>query len=68
MEYNEYHNLIMEMNRDRDINVYTTYKGRDIKIEEWNKLSQHEGIGRNDKCVCGSGIKFKKCCLIKEIA
>lgn len=24
-------------------------------------------IGRNDKCPCGSGLKFKKCCLEKEI-
>lgn len=24
-------------------------------------------IGRNDKCHCGSGLKYKKCCLIKEI-
>lgn len=23
-------------------------------------------IGRNDKCPCGSGLKYKKCCLIKE--
>lgn len=23
-------------------------------------------IGRNDKCDCGSGLKFKKCCLNKE--
>lgn len=22
-------------------------------------------IGRNDKCTCGSGLKFKKCCLRK---
>lgn len=22
-------------------------------------------IGRNDKCVCGSGRKYKKCCLKK---
>ena len=22
-------------------------------------------IGRNEKCPCGSGIKFKKCCLDK---
>ena len=25
-------------------------------------------IGRNDKCHCGSGLKYKKCCLIKGIA
>ena len=24
----------------------------------------HE-IGRNDKCTCGSGIKYKKCCALK---
>jgi len=23
-------------------------------------------IGRNDPCVCGSGLKYKKCCLPKE--
>ena len=23
-------------------------------------------IGRNDKCPWGSGLKYKKCCLIKE--
>ncbi len=24
-------------------------------------------IGRNEPCVCGSGIKYKKCCLVKEL-
>ncbi|MEW5818456.1 MAG: PBPRA1643 family SWIM/SEC-C metal-binding motif protein [Spirochaetota bacterium] len=23
-------------------------------------------VGRNDPCPCGSGLKFKKCCLIKQ--
>jgi len=23
-------------------------------------------IGRNDLCLCGSGLKFKKCCLVLE--
>jgi len=23
-------------------------------------------ISRNDRCLCGSGLKFKKCCLGKE--
>lgn len=23
-------------------------------------------IGRNDSCPCGSGLKYKKCCLLKE--
>lgn len=23
-------------------------------------------VGRNEKCPCGSGKKFKKCCLVKQ--
>ena len=65
MTHNEYHNLVMDMNKDRDIEVYTTYKGRNVTIEEWSKLNQREGISRNDKCFCGSGKKFKKCCINK---
>jgi uncharacterized protein YecA (UPF0149 family) len=26
----------------------------------------HPRIGRNELCPCGSGIKFKRCCLQKE--
>ena len=65
MTNNEYHNLIIDMNKDRDIEVYTTYRGRNVTIEEWSELNQREGIGRNDKCICGSGKKFKKCCINK---
>lgn len=25
-------------------------------------------VGRNDPCPCGSGKKFKKCCLFKAVA
>lgn len=25
-------------------------------------------IGRNEKCVCGSGKKYKRCCLLKSFA
>ena len=67
MTNNEYHNLIIDMNKDRDIEVYTTYRGRNVTIEEWSELNQREGIGRNDKCICGSGKKFKKCCINKEL-
>jgi SWIM/SEC-C metal-binding protein len=24
--------------------------------------------GRNDPCTCGSGVKFKKCCLVRQSA
>ncbi|GEM_PF-3948425 len=23
-------------------------------------------VGRNDRCPCGSGLKYKKCCLLRE--
>ena len=26
-------------------------------------VNPHKGVGRNDPCPCGSGKKFKKCCL-----
>lgn len=25
-------------------------------------VNPYKGIGRNDPCPCGSGLKFKKCC------
>lgn len=26
----------------------------------------HEKVGRNDPCPCGSGKKYKSCCLLKK--
>ncbi len=50
--------------------------GKDISLEEQEKTSESEqtsayepfknltrSVGRNDPCPCGSGKKFKKCCL-----
>jgi uncharacterized protein YecA (UPF0149 family) len=37
-----------------------------IKIEFDTQLEKNEDfvdVGRNDKCPCGSGKKYKKCCL-----
>jgi hypothetical protein len=31
-----------------------------------NQLQSHK-MGRNDLCPCGSGKKYKKCCLIKKM-
>ncbi|MCC5890622.1 MAG: SEC-C domain-containing protein [Alkalibacterium sp.] len=28
--------------------------------------SQRKKLGRNDPCHCGSGKKYKKCCLVKD--
>lgn len=36
---------------------------RKAKIEEQNRLKAlYKGLTRNDKCGCGSGLKFKNCC------
>jgi preprotein translocase subunit SecA len=32
-----------------------------VPIVETRRLDEHEKIGRNDPCWCGSGKKFKKC-------
>jgi peptide deformylase len=37
----------------------------DVVIEPMRRDSQK--IGRNDQCPCGSGRKYKKCCLLKVI-
>lgn len=51
------------------------FRERDEDQEEWRQLAEldrilsephhnpFKGIGRNDLCPCGSGKKFKKCCL-----
>jgi hypothetical protein len=30
------------------------------------RLPSGEKVGRNDPCPCGSGKKYKKCCLLKS--
>jgi tetratricopeptide (TPR) repeat protein len=39
--------------------------GRDSSLNEI--VPKRTKIGRNDPCPCGSGKKYKKCCLLKEI-
>lgn len=34
-----------------------------IRLNSLSKRSLHRKIGRNEECPCGSGIKYKKCCL-----
>jgi transcription initiation factor TFIIIB Brf1 subunit/transcription initiation factor TFIIB len=48
-------------------------KRKNIRKKHFNeRLNKHQEfvektktLGRNDKCICGSGKKFKKCCQIK---
>ena len=41
--------------------------GRQIASGEDTYTRQHKKIGRNDPCPCGSGRKFKQCCMNKGI-
>ena len=47
--------------------IYEKFEKPDVKLlpkktSEMNK----EKVGRNDPCPCGSGKKYKKCCLERE--
>jgi len=41
------------------------FKNLDFLDSKWipQKVRKHKKIGRNDPCPCGSGKKYKKCCL-----
>jgi len=42
---------------------------RDEITREWRASKQavsQKTVGRNDPCPCGSGKKYKKCCMLKE--
>ena len=56
MEYN-YFMLDNLMN-----NMTSPYDRFTVKIHK-EKLPQYRGMSRNDECPCGSGRKYKKCCL-----
>lgn len=40
----------------------TRYFTDNAKRDERGVLERHKIPGRNDKCVCGSGKKYKNCC------
>ncbi len=47
--------------------AYSQVPGRDPATRP-QKRAEKLGVGRNDPCPCGSGRKYKKCCLLKEEA
>tara|TARA_Y100000310_G_C20170400_1_gene573399 strand:+ start:367 stop:603 length:237 start_codon:yes stop_codon:yes gene_type:complete len=34
-----------------------------ILLANFSEYNKFEKLGRNDKCACGSGKKYKKCCI-----
>ncbi len=49
----------------KDMPEYHNIKGKK-KIDFQTLIRKTKKIGRNDKCPCGSGKKYKKCCLHKN--
>jgi uncharacterized protein YecA (UPF0149 family) len=57
-----YRELVSAVNEEKLRSKLETLHQRDISNPHISKVIQ-EKIGRNDRCPCGSGVKFKKCCL-----
>lgn len=48
----------------KQLNTYSKYiKAMNIPPTKQQMLRNPPRIGRNEKCPCGSGKKFKKCCM-----
>jgi hypothetical protein len=43
----------------------TRQKQLEIRKEKLELKEKYKNLGRNDICICGSGKKYKKCCLTK---
>jgi len=47
-------------------NVYGSAATPDKRTSTPYVKSKSEQVGRNDPCPCGSGLKYKKCCMLKD--
>ena len=52
--------LLMKLKPDSDADAKTNYGKKDKPV-----VKNIPKLGRNDLCVCGSGKKYKKCCMEK---
>lgn len=50
-----------------DIDDYSRDDDRNFVPVEFPHVRETPKIGRNDACPCGSGKKYKKCCMAKEL-
>jgi tetratricopeptide (TPR) repeat protein len=72
MDYGNYYRVDQDL-RDFKAGVYEVYAeaalelGKDLEpMARPAAPAKRLKIGRNDPCPCGSGKKYKKCCLSKE--
>lgn len=54
-------------NQEKEVNIeeviYNVYQMENIEQIQESKQVNLKKIGRNEPCPCGSGKKYKKCCL-----
>ncbi len=49
----------------RDSGHWYFVDGEEVASKKTNTSTTHKHLGRNDSCPCGSGKKFKRCCINK---
>lgn len=63
-QYHNFGNIVGASSKDVTNLIKTLHP--DTQDEESNQQTLKRKIGRNEPCPCGSGIKYKKCCLNKN--
>ena len=66
-EMSLWHCFENDKNKDNNVDIdkmINSYKDK-VKQEINNSINKYNKVGRNDLCPCGSGRKYKKCCLNK---
>jgi len=63
---------LVEENKRLDLELYTEIIRSDQNKDPFSSLPVSTQlrigkIGRNDKCPCGSGKKYKKCCINNDV-
>ena len=51
------------MNNEQSELLKEEVKIKEVQVE---RVTKRNKIGRNQRCACGSGNKYKKCCINKQ--
>lgn len=62
---------VTDENNGERIRIYESDAGikeiiKRTNAEKIRLRKEHGNLNRNDKCFCGSGLKYKNCCYSKE--
>jgi SEC-C motif-containing protein len=62
VEYNAYYNDHGSVLKLHEISLFTLIANKWYYTDNESHEVSKVNLGRNDACLCGSGIKYKKCC------